>query len=242
MNGNIFTGLVRDKMILRLGESDRTKFLALPGATHFVAMGGRRMKEWMVVPSAVSRCGMNTTRRALLVAFAAVVLVAPARAEEARARSYALPDHGTLQLTVPVSWKEEIQQPPNRLPPTILFSQGKGPAFVVYVTPMWPPRPDAPEVTADVLKQLVLSATEMAKPKAVERTLEVKAMKGASGPGYYFSATDRAPARGEFKHMTQGTIRIGAIVADFTILTNDGRDDVVSAAIAMMAAATHTGQ
>jgi len=55
VNGNMFAGLVRDKMILRLGETDRTTFLALPGATHFVAMGGRRMKEWMVVPSAVSK-------------------------------------------------------------------------------------------------------------------------------------------------------------------------------------------
>ena len=185
---------------------------------------------------------MNTIRRALLVALATVVLVAPARAEEARTRSYALPDHGTLQLTVPVSWKEEIQQPPNRLPPTILFNQDKGPAFAVYVTPMWRTRPDAPEVTADVLKQLVQKATEMAKPKAVERTLEVKAVKGTSGPGYYFSATDRAPAPGEFKYLTHGTIRIGVIVAGFTILTNDGQDDVVSAAIAMMAAAIHTGQ
>ena len=53
VNGNMFAGLVRDTMILRLGETDRTKLLALPGARHFVAMGGRRMKEWMVVPSVV---------------------------------------------------------------------------------------------------------------------------------------------------------------------------------------------
>ncbi len=53
VNGNMFAGLVGIRMILRLGEKDRTRFLGLPGATHFVAMGGRRMKEWMVVPPAV---------------------------------------------------------------------------------------------------------------------------------------------------------------------------------------------
>ena len=31
VNGNMFAGLVRDKMILRLGETDRTKFLAWVG-------------------------------------------------------------------------------------------------------------------------------------------------------------------------------------------------------------------
>ena len=50
VNGNMFAGLVRDTMILRLGETDRERFLALPGARHFVAMGGRRMNEWMVAP------------------------------------------------------------------------------------------------------------------------------------------------------------------------------------------------
>jgi len=52
VNGNMFAGLVRGTMILRLGEEDRERFLELPGAKPFVAMG-RRMKEWAVVPPAM---------------------------------------------------------------------------------------------------------------------------------------------------------------------------------------------
>ena len=53
VNGNMFAGLVRDKMILRLGMADVEKFLELPGATPFIAMGGRRMKQWVVVAAAM---------------------------------------------------------------------------------------------------------------------------------------------------------------------------------------------
>jgi len=60
VNGNMFAGLVRDKMVLRLGVSEVEKFLALPGAAPFIAMGGRRMKQWAVVPTE-----MVASRRAL---------------------------------------------------------------------------------------------------------------------------------------------------------------------------------
>ena len=50
VNGNMFAGLVRDQVILRLGMADVEKFLALPDATPFLAMGGRRMKQWIVLP------------------------------------------------------------------------------------------------------------------------------------------------------------------------------------------------
>jgi TfoX/Sxy family transcriptional regulator of competence genes len=60
VNGNMFAGLVRDKMVLRLGVSEVEKFLVLPGAAPFIAMGGRRMRQWAVVPTE-----MVASRRAL---------------------------------------------------------------------------------------------------------------------------------------------------------------------------------
>ena len=42
--------------------------------------------------------------------------------EETRIRSYPIPDHGALELYVPVSWKDEVRQPTNSLPPTIVFT------------------------------------------------------------------------------------------------------------------------
>jgi TfoX/Sxy family transcriptional regulator of competence genes len=54
VNGNMFAGLVRDRMVIRLGERDRERFLALPGAKPFIAMKGRVMKQWAVVPPAMT--------------------------------------------------------------------------------------------------------------------------------------------------------------------------------------------
>jgi TfoX/Sxy family transcriptional regulator of competence genes len=53
VNGNMIAGLVRDRMVIRLGLKDRERFLALPGATPFIAMKGRVMKQWAVVPPAM---------------------------------------------------------------------------------------------------------------------------------------------------------------------------------------------
>ncbi len=53
VNGNMVAGLVRDRMILRLAEKERAKFLALPRAKPFIAMRGRVMKQWVVVPPTV---------------------------------------------------------------------------------------------------------------------------------------------------------------------------------------------
>ncbi len=50
LRGNMVAGLVRDRMILRLGEKDRAAFLTLRGAKPFIAMRGRVMKQWAVVP------------------------------------------------------------------------------------------------------------------------------------------------------------------------------------------------
>jgi len=158
-------------------------------------------------------------------------------AEEARVRSYPLPDHGKLQLKVPVSWKDELRQPPNRLPPTIAFKPGKGASFEVLLTTIWPARPDIPGASPEEIRRQVERAAEGAKSQAVEKVIEVKELKGASGVGYYFSATDRAPGPGEYKYMTQGMIRVGGLVAAFTILTNDGQTSIVTDAVAMIGSA-----
>ena len=69
--------------------------------------------------------------------------------------------------------------------------------------------------------------------------LSVNELTGTSGVGYYFSATDRAPAPGEYRYMTQGMISVGALAVTFTILTNDGQSGVVDDALAMVSRAAH---
>jgi hypothetical protein len=45
--------LVRDRMVLRLADRDRERFLRLAGAEPFVAMG-RTMCQWAMVPPALA--------------------------------------------------------------------------------------------------------------------------------------------------------------------------------------------
>lgn len=52
VNGNMFTGLHEERMILRLSETDRAS-LAAKGAKAFEPMAGRPMKEYLVVPGSV---------------------------------------------------------------------------------------------------------------------------------------------------------------------------------------------
>src|SRR5262245_16926116 len=61
-NGNMFAGLIRASMVLRLSDADRAAFLELPGAKPFVAMKGRVMRQWAVVPPAMTKDGPALTR------------------------------------------------------------------------------------------------------------------------------------------------------------------------------------
>ncbi len=67
LRGSMVAGLVRDRMILRLGDRDRDRFLALEGARPFIAMG-RAMRQWVVVPPpmvAAAPCLRPWLRRAM---------------------------------------------------------------------------------------------------------------------------------------------------------------------------------
>ena len=184
---------------------------------------------------------MNNIRRylgyvtCLLISLAVTAVVA----EETGARRYALPDHGSIQLNVPASWRDEIRQPPNRLPPTIVFKQRAGKPFDVLMTPIWPPKKDTSPLSAERMRQQVEQVLEHAKPQAVEKMIEVRELRGPVNLGYYFSATDRAPGPGEYKYMTQGMTRVGDLLVTFTILTNDGQGDIVNDALTMLKSAMH---
>jgi hypothetical protein len=52
LGGNMFMGLFADQLFLRLAEPDRAKLLAEEGAEPFDPMGGRPMREYVVVPPA----------------------------------------------------------------------------------------------------------------------------------------------------------------------------------------------
>ncbi len=53
VQGQMFAGLHQENMVLRLSEKDRREFMSLDGAGIFEPMPGRKMKEYVVVPSSL---------------------------------------------------------------------------------------------------------------------------------------------------------------------------------------------
>jgi hypothetical protein len=175
--------------------------------------------------------------RSFLVVF--VLLTGSTIALAASPHMFELPDHGALELVLPDGWAAKVRQPPNRLPPTIMMRRLTDAAGELIVTAVWPigsvtRLPDEATLRSEV-EELAHKATS----QSVERVLPVQEIKGVDGRGFYFAATDRAPKPGEYKYLTQGIIRVGEIALAFTILTNDGQEAVVQAALKVLRTAAH---
>jgi hypothetical protein len=149
-------------------------------------------------------------------------------------QNFTLPGHGTLLLNVPEGWKASAKQPPGGLPPTIGLAPQSGAPFVVLITAVWGTSPSDGVPDDAKIRSTVTVAAKSAEGQSVEGVLSLKDLAGSSGRGYYFRATDRAPAPGEWKYLSQGMIRTGAIALTFTILTNDGQAAAEKAALEMI--------
>lgn len=177
----------------------------------------------------------------VLAAAAGLFLISAAvHAEPKGFRSYQLPQHGSLQLSVPQSWNDQMRQSPQGFPPTILFTPDAGYRFNVQVTPLWPSKPGAKMPDADRIKTTVNTAANEAKAHAAETTVPIQEIKGQSGSGAYFALTDRDPKPGEFKYLSQGMLCVGDLVLAFTILSNDGAESAVAEALNMLKSARQT--
>jgi hypothetical protein len=154
------------------------------------------------------------------------------------AKRYALPDKSSLQVMMPAAWKDEVRQRQPGVPPTIVFTPREGASFQVLLTPIRRPRPDMPLATPEQVRASVQRAADDAKSQAVEGTLPLAEIEGASGTGYYFSATDKAPAQGDYKYLTEGMVQVADLTLAFTILTNDGQQQAKATALDMVKSAT----
>jgi hypothetical protein len=185
---------------------------------------------------------VNTRSGFLIAGLAASLLWAvdvSLAADAGAAKKYPLPQRGALQMNVPAGWADEVRQPQNNAPPTIVFGPKEGRAFQVLVTPLWRPRPDVPVATKEAVRQNVQRAAEDLKSQAVETTIPIVEFTGAGGPGFYFSATDKAPKPDEYKYLTQGMLKVGELAVTFTILSNEGPERVTRDALNMLQSAMH---
>ncbi|MGH8249296.1 MAG: hypothetical protein ACREVI_01145 [Steroidobacteraceae bacterium] len=171
------------------------------------------------------------------VAWAATGLAA----QTGQLRRFELPNLDTLELVLPAGWVDSVDQPPGGVDMTIQLRPAQGAPFEVFIAPEWPDADDLEVPDSGALKSAVADAAIRIQAQAVERPLEIRSLEGANGIGYYFSATDAAPAEDAFKYMNQGALQVGNLTVWFTILTNDGQENVVADALAMIQQAVYRG-
>jgi hypothetical protein len=87
------------------------------------------------------------------------------------------------------------------------------------------------------VRALVEEREETIAPQAVERELPIHEIRGTSGSGYYFSATDKAPRPDEDECLTEGALAVDDLLLFFTVLTNDADSSIVNDAFDVLRSA-----
>jgi hypothetical protein len=162
---------------------------------------------------------------------------APAAKASKNERRYPLGDYGSFRIDIPLSWKDELQQPSNRTSPVISRSPRSGNPFQIFITPVCGAKKEM--LKDEAIKLLVQKSAERVKPQAVEKTLRLVGLQGSSSRGYYFFTTDKAPKPGEHKYMTQGVLAVGDLIVTFTILTSNHHEEVAKEALTLLREARH---
>ena len=168
----------------------------------------------------------HAVRRVFSAVTLALALTASA-AEPWQERTLSIDDRGTLVFSSPRAWTQQTGQSP----PTIRFYNSTGQQFVVLITALWSPTQDSLFNSSANVRALVEERAEKLAPQAVERELPIQEMHGASGSGFYFSATDKAPGPNEYKYLTEGAFAVDDLLLVFTVLTNDVDSSIVNDAL-----------
>lgn len=133
-------------------------------------------------------------------------------------RTYPIPEHGALELKVPISWKGEVHKPQENRSPTIIFKPARGNDFQVLITVLWDTLGEQDFNSPVKVRTLVEKDGQNFLSKSVENRLVVKQMRGINTIGYFFSLTDKAPAPREFRYITRGGMAVGNLLLNVTIL------------------------
>jgi len=134
-------------------------------------------------------------------------------------KEYAIPGHGTLRLAIPEGWQvssSPVQQPASAV---LHIAPKTGDGFDVQLTAVWLDAAAVTKTTAQSITTNVRRSADELLPQAVEKTVATQELRGAQSLGSYYSLTDRNPAPGEYKYLTQGSFLTGELLSAFTILS-----------------------
>jgi hypothetical protein len=108
-------------------------------------------------------------------------------------KKYPIPDHGTLELNVPASWKGEVHRPQGDMPPTILFKPATGDDFQVLVTVMWSKKGEPGFNSQEKVRALIEKDGQKLLLKTVETKIALQEIKGINHIVITFSSQIRLP-------------------------------------------------
>ena len=133
-------------------------------------------------------------------------------------RKYPIPEHGTLELNVPTPWKGEVHKPQEKMAPTIIFNPAERDDFQVVIAVLWSKTREQDYNSQEKVRAFVEKDGQKLLPNTAEAKIVLQEIKGVTNAGYYFSITDKAPNPGEYRYMTRGSIGVGNLLLNFTIL------------------------
>jgi len=152
---------------------------------------------------------------------------------------YLVPNHGSLRLSIPVSWTVESRAIADPASIFLHIAPAKGKDFDLQLTVVWLDPANLSKTTPESIKSNTERTGNGVLLQAVEKTLTLQELRGTQSVGTYYSLTDRKPAPGEFKGLTQGSFLTGELLSAFTILSDNPGSSEVRQLLRMFSEATH---
>ena len=186
-------------------------------------------------------CSKNLRLLAVMLGVALLLCVPTTlrSAEQTSLRRYELPAHGSLDLLVPQSWRDEVSTARRDLPPTIKLRPSQGGAFLILITPLWSVTNEPGFNAVEKLRALMERQRDAVAPETVEQRLVIRELQGAEAVGYYFAGTDKNPKPGEYQRMLQASVGVGDLLLSVTVLSQPEASQAVQGALSMLKQARH---
>lgn len=143
-----------------------------------------------------------------------------------------------IVMDLPSGWSGRVD-PRDDSRPTAEISAADAKELRMYVTAGSPLGAAGKATPSEELRALVRAAADKARPHAVESELKLRELGAAARHGYYFSATDRKPEPGGYRHLTQGAMALDALRVTFTILVNGEPREPTAQALELLRSMRH---
>lgn len=174
-------------------------------------------------------------KRLFLMAISAFVLsmlVAPGPAAAKNGvRRFKLPEHGSLEITVPASWEEKVDQPAGGYPPTITLTSKGRDRMQMIIKPLWSMTQKQGFNNSGRLRKILERDGSDMLPGSEEGKVVVREIKRKDGNLFYFTLTNKKPKAGDYRHATRAELGTGGLLLSIVILTDSKDSKELQAAL-----------